>query len=186
MPFHTGAGLCHGLGQPTPQGSPASAAMVEMCLCLCVCVSSCVQGCVCVHVSPYVYMIPPPGPPSSPSSGLSGSPMLPAPLTHPSRNRPCPGQLAPRVSTGRCMARGHPAQWAQRRCPGVQAGLTPLVVGGPVPETWPGGRGPAYRRQSVSSPAPHSPANSALTRGWSPAGRWRDTACPHTGSCHGC
>lgn len=46
------------------------------------------------------------------------------------------------------------ALWAQRLCPGVQAGWIPQVLGGPLPETWTGGGVQTSRSQSVSCQLP--------------------------------
>lgn len=75
--------------------------------------------------------------------------------------------------------------------PGVPAELAHWPWEGPrLRRGLPGGGVWLDRSQRVSSRQAvrpiHSAANSALTRGWSPAGRWQDMACPHTGSCHGC
>lgn len=143
---------------------------------LCVCVCSCVP--ICVHLPATPTPLNPL--PDLASQGPQGS-MLD--LTH---HHAGSDSVQASLHPSGCR---HTALRAQRLCPGVQAGWTPQVLGGPLPETWTGGGVQASRSQSVSCQLPKITCplpSSALTLGWSPAGRRQDMACPHTGSCRGC
>ena len=162
---------------------------------VCSCVQSFLNVCMCSHVSLCVHL-PAPLPPV-----LSQLWRLPAPcapcMAQASLCREwyCQGELTPQVAAGKCLRAHCPvSSGASPRSPGR---VDPLTLRGSLPETGPSWR-PSFLLLAIQEPECQLPrswqgilpihpvANSALTQGWSPAGRWQDTACSHTGSCRGC